>query len=144
MGKMLVNALFAFKFKTGKSPSLVDFTNVIAQGLCEGNEEARGDGDAGRTRSQKLSVAVGPPSDRISHALVKGISLGLGGVRNQGSCRVCKDRHSTGVCVTCSKGLDSSDPEPFWLCSAGVPSANWELLILLMKVMFYLGYLFYL
>ena len=120
MGKILVNALFAFKFKTGKSPSLVDFTNVIAQEPCEGNEEARGDGDAGRTRSQKLSVAVGPPSDRISHALVKGISLGLGGVRNQGSCRVCKDRHSTGVCVTCSKGLDSSDPEPFWLCSAGV------------------------
>ena len=98
----------------------VDFTNVIAQALCGGNKEVVEDGDTGRTRSQKLRVAAGPPSDRIFHALVKGISLGLGGVRNQGSCGVCKDRHSTGVYVTCSKGLDSSDSEPFWLCSAGV------------------------
>ena len=120
MGKILVNAHFAFKFKTGKSPSLVDFTNVIAQALCGGNKEAVEDGDTGRTRSQKLRVAAGPPSDRISHALVKGISLGLGGIRNQGSCRVCKDRHTTGVCVTCSKGLDSDDPDPFWVCSPGV------------------------
>ena len=120
MGMILVNAFFAFRFKTGKSPTLSEFTNVVAQALC-GEAEGEVEERPKRRKSAKYAQgAVGPPSDRITHALVKGKSLGVGGIRKQGSCRVCKERHASGVCVTCSTGLDSEDPEPYWLCSPGV------------------------
>jgi hypothetical protein len=55
MGKVLVNGLLAFKFKTSKSSlSLRNFTNVVAQALCA-NEEEADDGAAGRTIAQKQS-----------------------------------------------------------------------------------------
>ncbi len=124
MGKVLVNGFLAFKFKTGQSQSLHDFTNVVAQALCADDEEEADDGAAGRTRAQKQSrmskSAVAPPSERIKHALAKGTSIGVGGKRKQGPCNMCKQRHATGVCVTCSKGLDADAPELFWLCSTGV------------------------
>jgi hypothetical protein len=132
MGNILVNGFLAFKFKTGKSPSLRDFTNVVAQAMCAGEGEEADEESDGKTRAEKQSriaeIAVAPPSKRIKHALVskgikhalvKGTSLGVGGKRKQGPCSVCKDRHATGVCVTCSKGLDTDSPKPFWLCSTG-------------------------
>jgi hypothetical protein len=68
MGKILVNGFMAFRYKSGKSPSLREFTNVVAQALCgvcavEG-EEAE-DEPKGRTRAEKQSriagSAVAPP-----------------------------------------------------------------------------------
>jgi hypothetical protein len=125
MGKILVNGFMAFKFKTCnlKSLSLREFTNVVAQAFCAVEGEEAEDEPDGRTRAEKQSriagSAVAPPQERIKRALVKGTSLGVGGKRNQGPYIVCKDRHATGVCVTCSKGLDTDSPEPYWLCSTG-------------------------
>jgi hypothetical protein len=95
MGKVLVNGLIAFKFKTGKSPSLRDFTNVVAQALCSDEEEEADDGAVDRTRAQKQprtsKSAVAPPSQRIKHTLVKleEASIGVGGKRKQGPCKTC-------------------------------------------------------
>jgi hypothetical protein len=106
MGTVLVNGLLAFKFTTGRSPSLCEFTNVMAQALCADEVEEADDGDTDRTRAQKQSrtskVVVAPPSQRIKHALVKGTSIGVGGKRKQGPCNMCKDRHASGVCDDCA------------------------------------------
>jgi hypothetical protein len=122
--KMLVNALFAFRFITGKTPSLHDFANLVAQALCDEDDEESNDQERGRTRAKtqasSLRSEVGPRGDSISHALVKGASLGLGNKRNQGPSRICKDEHATGVCVTCSNRMHTDDPEIFWLCSTGM------------------------
>jgi hypothetical protein len=53
MGKVLVNCLLAFKFKTGKLQRLSNFTNLVAQALCADEEEEADDGAAGKTRAQK-------------------------------------------------------------------------------------------
>ena len=124
LGKIIVNALFAFRYITGKQPTLHDFTNVIAQALCDDDDEESDAEESGRTRAERnarsMPSAVGPPKDRISHALVKGASLGLGNKRKQGPCSICKNKHATGVCVTCSKNLHREDHEIFWLCSTGM------------------------
>ncbi len=123
MGKVLVNGFLAFKFKTSKSPCLRDFTNVVAQALCEDEAEKEDYEVAERTRAQKQAKttpsAVAPPSQRIKHALVRGSSIDVGGKRNQGPCKLCKDQHASGVCVTCSEGLDTDNAKPFWLCAPG-------------------------
>jgi hypothetical protein len=53
MGKVLVNGLLAFKFKTGKLLHLRNFTNVVAQALCADDEEEADDGAAGKRGPQK-------------------------------------------------------------------------------------------
>ena len=124
MGKVLVNGFLAFKWETGKSPSLRDFTNVVAQAMCADEAEDSDDDVTDRTRAQKMAKttqsAVAPPSQRIKHAMVKGTSIGVGGKRNQGPCKICKDHHASGVCVTCSESLDTDHAKPFWLCSPGI------------------------
>ncbi len=74
MEKVLLNGLFPFKLKTGKSQCPRGCTNVVAQALCADEEEEAGDGAAGRTRAEKQSriskSAVAPPSVRIEHVLV--------------------------------------------------------------------------
>ncbi len=77
--KMLVNALFAFRFETGKTRSLPYFTNTVAQALCgvvEAEEAEQGRGWTGtKTTTSSLQSAVGPPVDRITHALMKGTHI---------------------------------------------------------------------
>ena len=123
IGKLLVNALFTFLFVNGKMQSLHNFTNLVVQALCDEDDEESDDQERGRTRAKtqasSLQSAVGPPGESISHALVKGTSLRLGNKCNQGCC-ICKDKHVTGVCVTCSNRMHTDDPEIFWLCSTGM------------------------
>jgi hypothetical protein len=99
MGFILVNCYFAFEFKTSKSPSLLYFTNVVAQAMCADEEEEAGEAiqtrRTARNPSGRSLSAVAPPSQRISHALVKGSDLGVGGERHHGSCRMCKNKHAS-------------------------------------------------
>ena len=92
--------------------------------LCDEDDEESDDQERERrrakTQASSLRSEVGPRGDSISHALVKGASLGLGNKRNQGPSRICKDEHATGVCVTCSNRMHTDDPEIFWLCSTGM------------------------
>ncbi len=65
MWKILVNGFMAFKFKTGKSQSLREFTNVVAQAFCAVKGEEADNEPYGRTRAEKQSriagSAVAPP-----------------------------------------------------------------------------------
>jgi hypothetical protein len=66
LGKIIVNALFAFRYITGKQPTLHDFTNVIAQALCDDDDEESDAEESGRTRAERnarsMPSAVGPPN----------------------------------------------------------------------------------
>ncbi len=123
MEKVLVNRLLSFKFYTGQSPSIRDFTNVVAQVLCADEEEEAVFVAVDRTRAQTQSriskSAVATPWERINHALVKGKSIGAGGKREQGPYNMRKERLANRVCITCAKGLDTDSAEQYWLCSTG-------------------------
>ena len=73
IGKILIKALFTFRFITGKTPSH-DFTILVAQALCDHDEDDEESGyqERGRTRAKtqasSLRSAVGPPGDRISQS----------------------------------------------------------------------------
>jgi hypothetical protein len=123
IGKMLVNALFAFRFETGRTLSITDFTNTVAQALCGVGDAEEAEHERGRTRAtpttSSLRNAVAQSAGRLSHALVKGTSIGMGNGRHQGPCRLCKNKHATGVCVRCSNRMNTEDPDLFWICSPG-------------------------
>mmetsp|Transcript_28586 Transcript_28586/g.59768 ORF Transcript_28586/g.59768 Transcript_28586/m.59768 type:complete len:141 (+) Transcript_28586:1115-1537(+) len=120
---MLVNAYLAFKFLTPNRPTLREFTNVVAQAMCADEEEEADAAVSASTRgakqAPKAGCAVGAPSERITHAVVCGKTLGLGAKHGKGMCRLCSENHATGVCTTCSTGLGTADPKPFWLCYVG-------------------------
>ncbi len=96
----------------------------MVQNFGEAFQTARVEGvEKRRTRSQKspssLPSAVGPPADRMSHALVKGTNIGMGNKRYQAPCQLCKNKHATGVCVTCMNSMNTDNPDLFWICSTG-------------------------
>jgi hypothetical protein len=81
--------LSMFKIMTQHSPTICDFKNAVAQAICEDEDEEDTNLVPARTRAGKQSQtrdsAVGRPSERITHALVKGSTLGVGGIRHRGS-----------------------------------------------------------
>ena len=78
---MSSNVLSMFKSMTPDSPTLCDFTNVVAQAICKDEEEEDTDPVPVRTRAgkqvQTRDSAFGQPSERITHALGKGSTLGV-------------------------------------------------------------------
>jgi hypothetical protein len=71
-----------------------------------------------RQAAKEAQVARADPGD-LSHTLFNGRALGLGGSRGEGQCRLCSHKHASGVCKTCSTGLDSDRAKPFWVCYPG-------------------------
>ena len=64
IGKILVNALFTFRFVNGNTPSLHDFTNLVAQALCDEDDEEsdyheRGRSDKGQDTGQFFAKCSG-------------------------------------------------------------------------------------
>ena len=55
----------------------------------------------------------------LPHALFNGRALGLGGTMGEGQCRLCLNKHASGVCKTCSKALDTDHPKQFWVSYPG-------------------------
>ena len=123
MRMTLVNGYLAFKFITDKEPTLGDLTNTMALAMCAKVEEMGAGGVVAATRCARLAamqalVARADPG-ALPHALFNGRALGLGKKRGEGRCRLCSPSHASGVCKTCSTGLDTARPKPFWVCYPG-------------------------
>jgi hypothetical protein len=105
MGMLLVNGYLAFKYLSPHLMTLQEFPNVIAQAMRV-DKEAEADLPKGVcTQSVQQGGtsgrAVGAPAEHISHACVRGKSLGLGRVKGEGVCSICKYNHAAGICVAC-------------------------------------------
>ncbi len=112
MGMVLVNGYLAFKYLSPHLMTLQEFPIVIAQ-VMRVDKEAEADLPKGVCtqsvqQGETSGRAVGAPAEHISHACVRGKSLGLGRVKGEGVCSICKYNHAAGICVTCSKDLSSS------------------------------------
>jgi hypothetical protein len=104
MGNVLVIGFLAFKFKTGQSPSLSNFTNGVAQALCTDKEEEADNGAAGRTRAQKQSSAWALiPTEQPGDCLIA--DQAQAGLKN-----CCQ------AVLTNGWSLDGSQTPPPWLC----------------------------
>ena len=69
------------------------------------------------SRASKASAASLP--NDLPHALFSARAMKLGGAGGEGRCRICLDKHASGICKTCSTGLDTPNPKLFWLCYPG-------------------------
>ena len=123
MGMTLVNGYLAFKYISDKELTLQEFTNRAALALCAKEGEEGGGCVAAAMRGSRqvdidAQVARGDPGD-LPHALFNGRALGLGGTGGEGPCRLCLDKHASGVCKTCSEGRNTAKPKPFWVCYPG-------------------------
>ena len=108
MGMTLVNGYLAFKYITDKELTLREFTNRVALAMCAKEGEEGGGSVAAGTRGSRQvdideQVARGDPGD-LPHAQFNGRALGLGGTLGEGQCRLCLDKHASGVCKTCLEG----------------------------------------
>ena len=123
MGMTLVNGYVAFKYMTKRELTLSEFTNGVALTMCANWADGGGVSVAAATRGARQAameslMARGDPGD-LPHTLFNWRSLGLGGTGGEGQCRLCLDKHASGVCKICSHGLDTDQPRPFWVCYPG-------------------------
>ena len=123
MGMTLVNGYLAFRHITDREMTLLEFTNSVALAMCAKVVEGVGGVVGVATRGARQAamdsqVARADPGD-LPHALFNGRALGLGASRGEGQCRLCMDKHASGVCKTCSTGLDTDRAKPFWICYNG-------------------------
>ena len=100
-------------------PKLCEFTtNAVAQatGMCADEEkvavrvEAVLAGRLDARRPVQARCFVRAPSGRITHALVSGLSLNVGGRHSQGMCKICKYNHAC-KCTTFSMDVGSDKTE---------------------------------
>jgi hypothetical protein len=122
-GIALVNGYLAYRYITVKEPSCREFTDSVALAICVKVDCGEGgdiDGAAhgARQAAMEAGVARAHPGP-LPHALFSGRALGLGGKDGDGVCRLCHDKHASGVCKTCSVGLETDKPKPFWMCYPG-------------------------
>ena len=95
MGMTLVNGYLAFKYITDKEMTLREYTNSIAL-LWVPRRGRRWEGVSRRRRLPSMHrwlevILVFP------HSLFNGRALGLGGSGGEGQCRMCLDKHASGV-----------------------------------------------
>lgn len=120
MGMTLVHGYLALKYLPDKEMTLREFTKSVALAMCamvvEGNDMSVAASTRGsRQAAIDAHVAKGDPGD-LPHALFNGRALGLGGTVGEGRCRVCLNKHASGVCKTCSRALDTDHLKPCWVC----------------------------
>jgi hypothetical protein len=63
------------------------------------------------------------PGD-LPHALFSARAMKVGGSSGEGRCHICAHNHASGVCKTCSTGLDTPKPKLFWICYPGSHGRN--------------------
>ena len=71
-----------------------------------------------RQRAEGVRASVSDPGG-LGHRLFSARNLAVGGKGAEGYSKICNDKHASGVCKTCSSGLGSEKPKPFWLCLTG-------------------------
>ena len=59
---------------------------------------------------------AGADPDDLPHALFNGRVPGVGGTWGESQRRLCFNKDALGGCKSCSKGLDTDRPKPFWVC----------------------------
>ncbi len=121
IGMTRVNCYLAYKYLTQHAPTLWDFTNRVALAMCAVDEQVEEREVADGTRlSRKLAegkrASVSDPGG-LSHRLFSARTLGVGGKNSEGYCKICNDKHASGICKTCSSCDDK--PKPFLLCNPG-------------------------
>ena len=123
MGTTLVNGHVSYQYLTPHDLTLREFKISVAMAMCavdkESNEVAVSTSTRlARQRSDAVRASVSDPGG-LGHRLFRARSLGLGGKSAEGYCKICNDRHASGVFKTCSSGLGSEKPKPYWLCLPG-------------------------
>ena len=123
MGMTLVNGYLALKFITDREPTPREFTYTVALAIYGKVEEVGPGRVVAATRGARLTamqalVSRADPG-ALPYALFNGRALGLRKKRGEGPCRLCSASHASGVCKTCSTGLDTARPKPFWVFYPG-------------------------
>ncbi len=108
MGMTLVNGYLAFQHITGRETTLRDFVKqpTAWRWPCVPKLWRWWVGVAtqGARQAKDSQVDRGDPGD-LPHALFNGRALGLRASQVEVQCRLCMDKHASGICKTCSTGV---------------------------------------
>ncbi len=94
--------------------------------MCTGQEVGNEGAPSNGTRSKKLhkKLDTGPhlAGVELLHDALNGrmLASGLGREHGEGQCQMGGYKHASGVCKTCSFGLDTNDPQIFWIYYPGM------------------------